>query len=216
MRRLIQWTLVPVAIAAVACQGDKPVTSSMADDLKRDLQLASTVQDIRLSPDEVAPKSQQEIAVRPKKAPNGPKVIRTEKPTVKASAAPVEVAEIKMDLPDIQAIASNPSPSESPSDAPPLARPAPIPMPTYPSAATIPAANDGGSGGVMAGVFGAVIRGGRVGDDDHCDPRGMPPRRPQGGRVIGTGEYVPPMVIGMGGMGGMGAGRTQPMIGRRR
>jgi hypothetical protein len=216
VRRLIQWTLVPVAIAAIACKGDKPVKSSMTDDLKRDLQLASTVQNIRISPDEIAPKSQPELTVRPKKAPNGPKVIRTEKPTVKASATPVEVAEIKTDLPEVQAIASNPSPSESPSDAPPLARPAPVPMPTYPSAAAIPAANDGGSGGIMAGVFGAVIRGGRVGDDDHCDPRGMPARRPQGGRVIGSGEYVPPIVIGMGGMGGMGAGRTQPMVGRRR
>lgn len=212
MRRLIQWTLVPVAIAAIACKGDKPVKSSMTDDLKRDLQLASTVHDIRISPDEVAPKSQQELAVRPKKAPNGPKVIRTEKPTVKASATPVEVAEIKSEMPDVQVLAAAPSPSESPSDAPPLARPAPVPVATYPSAGALPGAGEGGSGGGIAGVFGAVIRGGRVGDDDHCDPRpgGMAvPRRPQTGSVIGSGAYIPSAVIGM------GAGRTPPMIGRR-
>jgi hypothetical protein len=140
-------------------------------------------------------------------------VIRTEKPTVKASATPVQVAEIKSEIPDVQVLASAPSPSESPSDAPPLARPAPVPVATYPSAGALPGAGEGGSGGGIAGVFGAVIRGGRVGDDDHCDPRpgGMAvPRRPQSGTVIGSGAYIPSTMIGMGG------GRTQPMIGRRR
>ena len=89
MRRLIQWTLVPVALVAVACRGDKPTQAKMNDELKRDLQLASATRDIKLSPDEVAPKAHQELALRPKRAPNGPKVVRTEQPTVKASSTPV-------------------------------------------------------------------------------------------------------------------------------
>lgn len=213
MRRLIQWSLVPAAILAVACKGDKQTQASMADDLKRDLQLASATQNIRISPDEITPKAQQELAVRPKRAPQGPKVIRTEKPTIKASATPVNVAEIKTDIPAVQVMAASPAPSETPTDAPPLARPAPIPMPTYPSVAGIDDRSGSASGDVMGGVFGAVIRGGAVGDD-HCDPR-TDGRR--GGRVMGGGVYRGPTSIGMGGSRGvpivMGGGRTRAPVG---
>jgi hypothetical protein len=184
----------------------------MTDELKRDLQLASATRDIKLSPDEVAPKAHQELALRPKRAPNGPKVVRTEKPTVKASSTPVEAAEIKTELPQIQVLAASPAPSETPNttDAPPLARPAALPAPTYPTAEAINVGNTGsgaGAGGVMAGIFGAVIRGGRVGDDDHCDPRTDGRRRPAG-QVIGTGGiYSRPGTIMA---GGMGAGRSMP------
>jgi hypothetical protein len=207
VRRLIQWTLVPVAIIAVACKSDKPTQAKMSDDLKRDLQLASATQDIKISPDEIAPKSQQELALRPKRAPSGPKVIRTEKPTVMASATPAQVAEVKSELPEVQVMTASPSPSETPNttDAPPLARPAALPAPTYPTAEAIPVGNTGSAGGgIMGGIFGAVIRGGRVGDD-HCDPR-TDGRRRAPGQVIGTGGiYTMP-----GGSIGMGGARTMP------
>lgn len=204
MRKLYQWTLVPVAVAALACKADKPTQSAMTEDLKRDLQLASATRDIKISPDEIAPKAHQELAVRPKKAPTGPKVIRSNRPTVKASATPVQVAEVKNDIPEVQAMASAPAPSETPApDAPPMARPAPAPTPTYPSASPIPA--NGGSGGVLAGIFGAVIRGGVVGDDDHCDPRGMP-RRPATGRSVGQDIFTLPGTMGMGGARGVPIG----------
>ena len=200
MRKVIQWTLVPVAIFAVACsKGESPAPAAMTEDLKRDLQLASHTRDIQISPDEVAPKNKQELSLKPKKAPEGPKVVRTQRPTVRASAAPVEAAEVPTDLPQIQVMASAPAPSETPStdDAPPLARPAAVPAQSYPAATPIPASN---TGSVIGGIFGAVIRGGMVGDDDHCDPR---PRR-RGGRVVGGDVYVPRNggVIGIGGMGG--------------
>ena len=208
MRRILQWTLVPVAVAAVACKSDKPTQTSMSDDLKRDLQAASATQNIRISPDEITPKAHQELALRPKRAPDGNKVIRTEKPTVKASAAPVQVAEIKTNIPQIQVLAAAPAPSETPStDAPPLARPAPVPTPSYPGAAPIPGDGGGnGAGTIMGGIFGAVIRGGGVGDDDHCDPR--PTRR--GGRPVGGDIFTMP------GTGGMGGSRIPIMGGRPR
>jgi hypothetical protein len=198
--------LAPAALAALACGKGKPHTpTAMGEDLKRDLQLASVTQNLKISPDEVAPKSHQELAVKPKKAPNGPKVIRTEHPTVKASTIPAQVAEIKSEIPQMQVMASGPSATEAPSsDAPPLARPSAIPATsTYPGAAPIPA--NGGSGGILGGIFGAVIRGGGVGDDDHCDPRGGMVRRPMGGRPIGNGGVYVPMP-----MGGMGGGRMIP------
>jgi hypothetical protein len=173
----------------------------MTDDLKRDLQLATQTPNIQISPDEVAPQAKQQLAMRPKKAPTGPKVIRSEHPTVKASAKPVEAAEVKEDVPQVQVMASTPAPSENPTpDAPPMARPSPVPAQSYPSSGNIPASGAGTSAGsVIGGIIGAVLGGGMIGDDDHCDPRG--PHR-GGGRVIG-GD-----IIGIGGiMGGMAGGR---------
>lgn len=199
MRKVIQWTLVPVAVVAVACSKGSSHTqkTAMTDDLKRDLQLASATQNIQISPDEIAPKAHQELAVKPKKAPHGPKVIRSEHPTVKASAKPVEAAEIKTNIPQVQVMASAPAPSETPTpDAPPMARPSPMPTINSPGAQPIPA---NGGGGVIGAIFGAVIRGGVVGDDDHCDPRSIPRGRVIGGDVYGSN----PMGGMMGGIGGM-------------
>lgn len=209
VRKLMTLTLASTAIVAMACGKDKPRSSAtMSDDLKRDLQLATQTPNIQISPDEVAPQAKQELAVRPKKAPSGPKVIRSEHPTVKASAKPVEAAEVKENIPQVQVMASTPAPSENPTpDAPPMARPSPVPAQTYPSTGSIPG-NGGGSGvgSVIGGIIGAVLGGGVMGDDDHCDPR---PRRghPIGGDIYGRprggigGIYSPrgggfPIVIG--------------------
>jgi hypothetical protein len=209
VRKVIQWTLVPVAMMVVACgKGTSHKPTAMTDDLKKDLQLASHTRDIQISPDEISPKSQQELALKPKKAPNAPKVIRTEHPTVKASATEAEAAEVASNIPQVQVMASAPAPSETPSDgAPPMARPAPIPAQGYPSTTPIPASNNGS---ILGGILGAVIRGGIVGDDDHCDPR----PRPRGGRPIGGDVYHPSGTGGMIGTGGLGGTRFPG--GRRR
>src|SRR5262245_10327767 len=206
--------MVPVAVAAMACKAHKPTQTAISDELKRDLQLASATQNIRISPDEITPKSQQELTLRPKRAPSGPKVIRSEKPTVKASAKPVQAAELKNEVPQVQVMAAAPAPSETPSaDSPPLARPASLPAPSYPGTAAIPGNGSGGVGGVIAGVFGAVIRGGGVGDDDHCDPRPNPrTRRPVGGDVI----YGSPSGRIFGGNGMGGTRMPTPMVPRGR
>ena len=115
VRKVIQWTVVPAVLIVAACSKGKTPTTAMTEDLKRDLKLASVTQNLQISPDEISPKSHQELAVKPKKAPDGPKVIRTEHPTVKASATPTQVAEIKTDIPQVQVMASAPAPSETPS-----------------------------------------------------------------------------------------------------
>ena len=193
MRKLMTLTLASTAIVAMACGKGKPRSSaSMTDDLKRDLQLATQSPNIQISPDEVAPKAKQELAMRPKKAPNGPKVIRSEHPTVKASAKAVEAAEVKENVPQVQVMASTPAPSENPTpDAPPMARPSPIPAQSYPSAGNIPV-NGGGSGvgSVIGGIIGAVLGGGMIGDDDHCDPR-TPRRGRPGGDIYGRPPIRP-------------------------
>lgn len=216
MRKLMTLALASAAVAAMACGKDKsPTSTAMSADLKRDIQLASAAQDIRINPDEITPKSNQELALKPKKAPNGPKVIRAQHPTVMASAAPVEQAEVKTEMPQVQVAAAAPAPAESsPSDAPPLARPSPIPMPAYPGAGSAPGNGgngngNGGIGGVLGGIFGGVMRGGGIGDDDHCDPRQDPRRgRPVGGDVVyGGGRTLPT---------GIGGSRTPVRPGGRR
>jgi len=82
---------------------------TMSDDLKRDLKLASTTQDIRINPDEVTPSAKPEVALKVKRAPSGPKVIRSQKPTVLASAAPIEQAEVQENVPDVQVMAPAPA-----------------------------------------------------------------------------------------------------------
>jgi hypothetical protein len=58
-----------------------------------------------------------------------------------------------------------------------------------------------------------VIRGGRVGDDDHCDPRTDGRRRPAG-QVIGTGGIYsrPGAMVGMGGARSMPATIARPRM----
>ncbi len=203
MGKLLTMTLASTAVVAIACGKDKsPTSTAMSADLKRDLQLASVTQDIRISPDEVAPSSKPEVSLKPKRAPEGPKVVRTERPTVKASAAPAEPAEVKADLPqDVQVMASAPAPSETPTpEAPPLARPTAMPMPSTTGSHGSEGSGNGngtgsGAGGILGGILGAVIRGGVVGDDDHCDPR--PRNRGVGGDIsYPNGRTYP------GGMGG--------------
>ncbi len=215
MRRVIQWTLLPAAVIAVACsKSHSKSPTAMSEELKRDLKLASQTQDLKINPDEVAPQSHQEMALKTKSAPQGPKVIRTNHPTVKASATPAQVAEIKSDIPQVQVMASAPAPSETPSaDSPPLARPSAVPTQSYPGSQHIPG-NGGSAGGVLAGIFGAILRGGAV-DDDHCDPRGAP--MPRTGRPIG-GDAHPSgtgAVFG-GGIGSMRGGGGIPTRGRPR
>jgi hypothetical protein len=207
VRSIIRLTLASAAVTAVACGGKDKPTASMTDDLKRDLQLATSVApNVTVNADELAPQSQKAVALKLKKAP-GPKVIRSQTPTVKASVAPREVAEIKNDIPEVQMVASAPAPSETVAPmAPPAARPAPLPLPASGPGPNQGSMNGGGSGGgiggILGGIFGGgvVIRGGPVGDD-HCDPRTDGRRgRPSGG-YIPNGGMTP--VGGIGGIRGV-------------
>ena len=78
-------------------------------------------------------------------------------------------------------------------------------MPTINSPGAQPIPGNGG-GSVIGAIFGAVIRGGIVGDGDDCDPRGAPHRgggRPIGGDIYGRNP-MGGMIGGMGGMRGVG------------
>jgi hypothetical protein len=166
----------------------------MTDDLKNDLKLAtSQPQVMQIAADELAPKASNELSVRPKKNP-GPKVTRSKKPTVKASAQPVEVAEVDTKLPDVQMVASGPSDSPNANSAPPMARPSPAPLPATGSAGRATGGENGAGVGsgigtigvVLGGILGGMARGGMAGGDDHCIPPGAGGRIP---RSTGGGIY---------------------------
>ncbi|MFI5230163.1 MAG: hypothetical protein ACHQWU_13905 [Gemmatimonadales bacterium] len=195
VRKLMSLAVASTAVVGIACgRGKAPNSTAMSADLQRDLQLASATPDIQISPDEVAPQAHKVVAMKPKRAPQGPKVIRTSHPTVRASAKPVEAAETQQQIPQVQVVASTPAPSESPSpDLPPLARPVPIPAQSYPSTAPIPNTGQGGIGAVLGSIFRGAVLGG---DGDDCDPRTTRRGRSPYGRPGG----IP---IGGPGMGGM-------------
>lgn len=194
MRPIIRLTMATLAVAAVACGRDSAPTTTMTDDLKNDLKLAtSQPQVVQINADELAPQASKELSVRPKKNP-GPKVTRSKKPTVKASATPVEVAEVDTKMPDVQMVASGPSDSPTSNAAPPMARPSPAPLPSTGSAGRATGGENGSGigtiGVVLGGILGGMARGGVVAGDDHCIPGG-------GGRVPrGAGPVYMPNPMG--------------------
>ena len=189
-------------VVAVACSksnqaGSDPLTA----DIQRDLKLANTAGNgmVQISPDENGPMSKPAPAPKLKLASSGPKVIRSHKPTVRASAERVAEAAVPEKAPEqeVTQVAAAPAPAQTPAP-----QPAATPDPT-PAQAPAPrpergqhrgqGQGDGGGvsiGNILGGILGAVIRGGAVGDD-HCSPHG--------GGVYGGGIYR--------GGGGMGGGR---------
>jgi len=162
------------AVLLAACSGDKK--AAMNDDLKKDLELASSNDGITLanSSDNAGtqvvsaierttpPARQQTPSTRVRRhrvAPKAPpQVVKTQAPATVAESEPQSVAP--------EPVANDPTPVSP--------RPQPVAV-TYPSGSSS-GGDDGrvstGSsvGAVLGTILGAVIRGGVVGDDQ-CDPR---------------------------------------------
>ena len=175
------------AVLLAACSGDKK--TSINDDLKKDLELASSSDGITLansSPnagqqvvsaiERTAPPTKQQTPsnrVRHHKpAPKSPpQVVRTEARATVAQSEPQPVEQ--------QPVAGS---------TPVSPRPQPVGV-SYPSGRSSGGddgrVSSGGSnvGAVLGTILGAVIRGGVVGDVDNCDPR-TDGRRSRGPIVI--------------------------------
>jgi hypothetical protein len=163
----------------------------MSDDLKRDLQLASS-SSLDLASQQ-ASKSFALTEIGQSSAPSpsltvkkgaGPKAVKSKAPTVKA--APDASIEAKAAEPTVEVMAQAPSPTtENTPDPAAPAVPRPSPTAIDPNGGegangrngggANPGAGDGG-GSILGGIFGAIIRGGVV-DGDHCDPRNDGRRR---------------------------------------
>jgi hypothetical protein len=161
-------------VLLAACGGDKK--ASINDDLKKDLELASSSDGITLA-NGSANAGQQVVSAIEQTAPAARKQtpstrVRSHRaapkspPQVVQANAPATVAEIEP-----QSVA--PAPASDP--APVSPRPQPVAV-SYPSGSSSGGDGRVGSGGSSAGailgtILGAVIRGGIVGDADNCDPR---------------------------------------------
>jgi hypothetical protein len=165
------------AVLLAACSGDNK--ASINDDLKKDLELASSSDGITLA--NSSPGAGQQVisaiertapsASRPRTPSNRARAHRAapkSAPNVVQAKAPATVAQIEP-----QSVAPAPSGDDP---TPVSARPQPVAV-SYPSGASSGGddgrAGSGGSsvGAVLGTILGAVIRGGVVGDVDNCDPR---------------------------------------------
>jgi hypothetical protein len=203
------YLLLAGAAVLAACSGDKK--TSMNDDLKKDLELASSSDGITLA--NSSPNAGQQVVsaiertTPPAKQQTPSNRVRTHKPAPKS---PPQVVRAK--APATVAQNEEQSVAPAPVDPTPVSpRPQPVAV-SYPSGASS-GGDDGrvSSGGSSAGailgtILGAVIRGGVVGDVDNCDPRtdGRRPRYP-----IAIGRQIPSTFPGSGRIGrviGSGAG----------
>jgi hypothetical protein len=207
--------LAGVGAILMACSGDKK--TSINDDLKKDLELASSNDGITLANSSQTAGQQvvsaiEQTAPAPKqKAPSN--TVRRHKPAPKA---PPQVAQAK--APATMTETEQQSVAPAPVDPTPVSpRPQPVAV-SYPSGPSS-GGDDGrvssggsGVGAVLGTILGAVIRGGVVGDVDNCDPR---TDGRHGGRA-GTLPNTIPIVYGgrMGIPRSGGVSSSRPPIGR--
>lgn len=195
------YLLLAGAVALAACSADKK--TAINDDLKKDLELASSSDGITLansSPnagqqvvsaiEQTTPPARQQTPTnrvrRHRAAPKSPpRVVRTEARATVAQAT------------EEQSVAP------APVDPTPVSpRPQPVAV-SYPSGRSSGGddgrVSSGGStaGAVLGTILGAVIRGGVVGDVDNCDPRTEGTMRRRGGGIV-----IPMTFPGSGRMGG--------------
>jgi hypothetical protein len=194
------------AVLLVACNSDKK--ASINDDLKKDLELASSSDGITLA--NSSPNAGQQIVsaierTNPparQQAPSNrvrhhhaapkapPQVVQAQAPATVAETQPQTVAQAPAD----------------PTPVSPRPQPATVSYPSGPSSGGEDGrASSGGSsaGAIIGTILGAVIRGGVVGGVDNCDPR-TDGRRGRGGMI--NNRFPFPIGGGMGGVSRSGGG----------
>jgi hypothetical protein len=163
------------AVLLAACSSDKK--ASINDDLKKDLELASSSDGITLA--NSSPNAGQQVIsaierTSPPARQQAPSTrVRHHKPAPKS---PPQVVQTQAPATVTQTAQQSVSPTPSANDPTPVSpRPQPVAV-SYPSGPSS-GGDDGrvssgsGVGAVLGTILGAVIRGGVVGGDDNCDPR---------------------------------------------
>ena len=171
MRIKTRFVLIGAAgLVVAACSGK---TSTMSDELKKDLDLASTSDGLALASSSA--KGSQVVSAIERTTPPAPRQVAQSqrvvkhKPAPRATPAPVETraADVSEEVePQPIAVAQapvEPEPSQSP-------RPRPIEMPSG-SGESVGRGGGSNAGAILGGILGVVLRGGIVVGDDECDPR---------------------------------------------
>ena len=197
------YLLLAGAAVLAACSADKK--TAINDDLKKDLELASSSDGITLA--NSSPNAGQQVVsaiertTPPARQQTPSNRVRTHRAAPKSPPRVVKtVARATVDQNEEQSVAP------APVDPTPVSpRPQPVAV-SYPSGASSGGddgrVSSGGSsaGAVLGTILGAVIRGGVVGDVDNCDPR-TDGRRRSGGILINN--RLPTTFPGSGRIGGV-------------
>lgn len=198
MHKLVKFSVLPVAVLALACgRNTSDEVPVLADDLKRDLQAASAAsvelaasardyQQTRVVSAIESPRSSAPVKRRSERKPVARPVAANEPEIAKA---PDPAPENTIDVPEPQPAEEAPAPAiDTPTNVAVSPRPTPV--------GSAPATTDAGSGGVGGGsrggglggvgeaigtIIGVVIVRGGAGGIDHCDPRRD--RRPNNGPI---------------------------------
>ena len=187
MRNTTALATAMLAFGAAACTSTAKTANKNAYAV--DLELASaTTMDLatpKVNPAlltflETAPRGAPERAPMIKKGA-GEHAMHSEAPTVEAAPEPTPAV-----FEEIEPVATTvaPVPVPEPTNEPVAVAPRPTPAASLP-AGGVGEGDYGTGGGVFGGGIGVIIRGGGVGDDDHCEIR---PRR---GGVMRGPVYVP-------------------------
>ena len=204
------------AVLLAACSGDKK--TSINDDLKKDLELASSSDGITLANSAATPGQQvvsaiEQTAPAPKqKAPAT--TVRRHKPAPKATPHVVEAeAPATVTQPEENTVAQLPA-GHDPVLVTPRPQPVAVSYPSGPSSGGDDGrvSSGGNVGAVLGTILGAVIRGGVVGDVDNCDPR--TDGRHGARRPISINSRIPIPMPGR--IGGSVITSGRPPIGRTR
>ncbi len=180
------------AVLLAACSGDKK--AAMNEDLKKDLELASSNDGITLAGSSGNAATQVVSAIERTTPPTRQQTPTTRvrhhratpksPPQVVQAEAPATVAETEPQSVAPEPVANAPTPVSP--------RPQPVAV-SYPSGSS--SGGDDGrvstgstAGAIIGSILGAVIRGGVVGDGDQCDPR-TDGRRSRGG--ISVNNRIP-------------------------
>ena len=226
MRKSLLMVAIPVSVLGLGLAGVMAVrmaNKAPVDDFSKELekadaaglQLAQGQSAKQFSLSETVPETKPEAKTVTKRAPTGPKAVRSKSPTVKAAPENV-AADVVEEVPDMTAMQQSSGPTHTE---------APVPVEPEPSPATSPAPaqdqgpilrggngsgagrNGAGSGGGWGTIFGAIIRGGGV-DGDNCDPRGTRRSGTQRPVVYGRPDYGSNPGMGSIRTGGWGGGTT--------
>ncbi len=175
-------------LIVAACSGQ---SKTMSDDLKRDLDLASTSDGLALAG--TTAKGSQVVSAIERTTPPAPRQVAKSqrvvkhKPAPKAPPAPVEVqvAELTEEVVPQLAV-ETPAPTQTEPAASP--RPHPVEMP---AGSGVQVGQGGGSntGAILGGIISVVLRGGVV-HGDECDPR-TDGRRGRVGTQISINSRIP-------------------------
>lgn len=204
VRKLVSLAGIAGVLLVAACNSKSAV---MSDELKKDLEVASTSNAINLATQQT-PGSQVVSAIE-RTTPPAPKRIASSQRVAKHTAAPRGIAApVEVQKADISTEVETQPVEVAPAPVDPAPLPSPRPQPV---ASTTGSGRDEGRGGgsnigsVLGGIFSVVIRGGGV-DGDNCDPR------PSGGHTavnnripVITGTFPGSGRIG----GGMPRGRSR-------